>query len=112
MNKSHKYIYLYVRYACMLHVILLIFLFLKYAFGILTYSIFDMPGFIILPITIFPALMILPGIIFEDYEYGFLGFSSSKIKYDMFLGLTFGLGPIYLFFRDHDKKLKEYYKDK
>ena len=57
-----------------------------------------------------PAFMILPGLIYDDYKGAFHGFTISQLKYSLFFGLTGGLGPIILFFRDHDAKLRKQFQ--
>ena len=54
-----------------------------------------------------PAFMILPGLIYDDYKGAFHGFTVSQLKYSLFFGLTGGLGPIMIFFKEHDAKLKK-----
>ena len=56
-----------------------------------------------------PAFLILPGIIYDDYKAAFHGFTLSQLKYSLFFGLTLGLGPIIIFFKEHDPKLKNHF---
>jgi hypothetical protein len=69
-------------------------------------------GFLVLVIPIFISFTILPGIIYEDgYKYAWHGFGKNQFHYNMFLGLTLGLGPIYIFFKKYDPILKEYFRN-
>ena len=55
--------------------------------------------------------MILPGIIYEgEFKTAWHGFTLDKFRYDLFLGLTLGIGPTILFFWKYDTLLKEYFK--
>ena len=62
-------------------------------------------------VPIFISFMILPGIIYEDgYKYAWHGFGKNQIHYNFFLGITLGFGPIYVFFKRYDPKLRNYFK--
>ena len=53
--------------------------------------------------------MILPGIIYEGkYKAAWHGFTLNQLKYNLFFGLTLGLGPTYIFFKKYDPILKTY----
>jgi hypothetical protein len=113
-TKWHKYIYHYIRYSL---IIFLVLFFIQLLF-LLIYG-FDLPQHIEyveyfvfgIFITIFPAFMILPGIIHEGkFKTAWHGFTLDKFRYDLFLGLTLGLGPTILFFCKYDTLLKEYFK--
>lgn len=54
--------------------------------------------------------MILPEIIYDDFDSGY--FSLSKFRYDLFLGFTAGLGPVYVFFKYHDSELRKIYMNR
>ena len=63
-------------------------------------------------IIIFPAFMILPGLIYEGgFRTAWHGFTLDKFRYDLFLGLTLGLGPTILFFWKYDALMKDYFKN-
>lgn len=57
-----------------------------------------------------PAFMMLPGIIYSDFKASYHGLNQSQLYHSFFFGLTLGLGPIYLFFKYHDRELREKYK--
>ncbi len=60
----------------------------------------------------FIAFLILPGLIYEDgFNYSWHGFGKNQLHYHLFLGLTFGFGPLYLFFKKYDPMLKKYFKN-
>ena len=59
--------------------------------------------------TCIPAFMILPGVFYDDYKGAFHGFTISQLKYSLFFGLTLGLGPVILFLKKYDSKLKKHY---
>lgn len=59
----------------------------------------------------FPAFMMLPGIIYKDFKASYHGFTMSQLKYSLFLGLTLGVGPIFMFFKDHDSRLRKQYEN-
>lgn len=54
-----------------------------------------------------PAFMMLPGIIYSDFKASYHGLNPSQLYHSLFFGLTLGLGPIYLFFKYHDRELRE-----
>ncbi len=57
--------------------------------------------------------MILPGIIYEGkYKATWHGFTLNQFKYNLFFGLTLGLGPTYIFFKKYDPILRTYLKNK
>ena len=61
--------------------------------------------FFIIFIICFPAFVIVPGLFDENFKGAFHGATYDQLKYSLFLGLTLGVGPIYIFFRDYDKQL-------
>jgi len=110
-NKSLKYVYYYVRYSLMLYPFVLL-------FSLLTLLV-EMPwgedttiiAVIVMVIPIFISFFILPGLIYEDgYNHAWHGFGKNQINYNMFLGLTLGIGPVYIFFKKYDPILKEYFE--
>jgi hypothetical protein len=54
----------------------------------------------------------MPGLIDEKYKILPHQITYDKIRYNLFCGFTLGIGPVYIFFRDYDKQLKEIYKKK
>ena len=108
VNKSHKYIYLYIKFAFISHMILLPLLIIGLVTGLIPQSIIYKFVFFGLMIINAPAFFMLPGIIYDDYKPTYLGLTPENIKYDLFLGLTLGFGPIYIFFKHHNQNFKRY----
>ena len=110
-KKWHKYIYYYIRYSLMTFIILFS-VAIPYNF-IITSSQPEYIEYLFIGILIivFPAFMILPGIIYEgEFKTAWHGFTLDKFRYDLFLGLTLGIGPTILFFWKYDTLLKDYFK--
>jgi|LGVF01.2.fsa_nt_gb hypothetical protein len=112
LNKSQKNIYYFVRYSLMLHPFI--------AFFIVLTLFIEMPwdesltdiGLIVVLIPIFISFIILPGIIYKgEYKYAFYGFGKNQFKYNLFLGITLGFGPVYIFFKKYDPILKEHFRN-
>ena len=62
-------------------------------------------------IPIFISFFILPGLLYEDgYKYAWHGFGKNQVHYNLFFGFTLGLGPMYVFLKNYDPILKEYFK--
>ena len=109
-NNSLKYAYYYIRYSLMLYPFV-------FFFALLTFFV-EMPWgeettviiIMVFAIPIFISFFILPGLIYDDgYKYAWHGFGKNQIHYNMFLGLTLGIGPVYIFFKKYDPMLKEYF---
>ena len=112
LNKNQKYVYYFVRYSLMFYPFI--------AFIIILSSFIDIPldesltdiGLIVVMIPIFISFFILPGIIYEgEYKYAFHGFGKNQFKYNIFLGITLGFGPVYIFFKRYDPILKEHFRN-
>ena len=107
MSKFYRYVYLYVRYACIFYFGLFLTAVAVFILELIEPSDLFMNIFFIFFIFCIPAFMILPGLIYDDYKGAFHGFTVSQLKYSLFFGLTGGLGPIMIFFKEHDAKLKK-----
>ena len=112
LNKNQKYIYYYLRYTLMLHPFVLLFAIISIFFELPWNDNFTDTAILIFAVPIFISFFILPGIIYEDgYEYTWYGFGKNQFHYNLFMGVTLGIGPLYIFFKKYDPILKEYFND-
>ena len=57
---------------------------------------------------IFPAFMILPGLMYVGDRPSYFGLNMDDTKYGLFALFTLGYGPVLAYFKNHDKALKTY----
>ena len=69
--------------------------------------------YISLAVVILPAFLILPGIIYDgNYRTRYLWMTFDEYEYWFFITITFGLGPVFIFFKKYDPMLKMIHKTK
>ena len=102
---------MYVRYTCIFYFGLLFFGSCIFVLEVFKPSNLIMNFYFICCMACIPAFMILPGLIYDDYKGAFHGFTISQLRYSLFFGLTLGLGPVILFFKEYDSKLKKHFLD-
>lgn len=111
-HKSKMYVYYFMRYSLMLYPFLAFLFILAFCVELPWAESLTNIFLIVALIPIVISFMILPGIIYEgEYKYAFHGFGKNQIKYDLFLALTLGFGPVYIFFKKYDPILKEHFDE-
>lgn len=112
INKSHKYIYYFIRYTLILHPFIILFLIVS-SFIELPWDISNnMVVRVIIFVPWLISFLILPGIIYNgEYKHSLHGFGKNQFRYDIFCATTLGFGPMYVFFKKYNPVLKEYFKN-
>ncbi|SHI15564.1 hypothetical protein SAMN02745124_04451 [Desulfofustis glycolicus DSM 9705] len=111
MKKVYKYLYFYIRICCLIYPFILAFAIVVHFLGWITPTEKAITTHFIVFMACIPAFIMLPGLLFENYKASYHGMNLSQITYSLFMGVTLGLGPIYLFFKYYDRDLMNYYND-
>ncbi len=105
-----KLIFYYIRFALIIHLLVLISLPFYFYGSASEYKILEVIFWVSVCVS-FPVFFILPGIIYDgNYKSSYHGFTPDQLKYNLFLGLTLGLGPLIMYFTKYDKDLKKLIK--
>ena len=80
LNRFYRYVYLYVRYACILYIVLFLVGVSVFLLELFEPSELFMNIFFISGMSCIPAFMILPGLIYDDYKGAFHGFTFSQLS--------------------------------
>ena len=112
LSKVQKFIYYYIKFSLIVYPFLLsIAVISRFWIPNLPEDVFETFKTILLSLFIpcFLAFWILPGIIYNGrWEGSLYGLKLINIKYNLFLFLTLGLGPTYIFFKKYNPIFKDH----